>query len=888
MPIQILTDNTSIVTPGQPIQQAIVKANPQMEYLVAGYEYGWMNYARALEPYIDDLSALLGAEIYDKMLIDACVASCTTTITDAVLNEGHTISAGVEKEADGYAFALEISDAANRMIDNLDTDAEAVYKDMLRALPYGNRVAEKIYTVQGNSLNLTSLKVKPRGVFAFVCDAYLNILGFFGARPGFGGALGYNGFGGYVGSAGFSPLADLAKSTNGIDGLSPLLPRSKFAVLTHSMQDNDPRGHSLLRPAYEAWFFKTQMWPEYLKYLVQFAGPSLAALLEDGGSVGGDFVRDNVTNQPILDAFGNTTTISHATKTFLALQQMRNGAVAVLPGVKSLELIQSQGNGEAFNNAFQMFDQQINVAITGQSLSSTEGAHGATSAGAGVHQDILSKRIMGNKRLLAAHVRRDWLKDWAILNYGNKAIVPRVSFYGPEQQDIAAMQAALAALMTSGYLDPSQYAKLDEEYGLPPRSTESIASAMQQKQLGLQTAQAGLDAAKNPQPPADASSNSNSESKDGGKGKANFFSQLGAVFSRGLSTFDKSGSSDNSGGDVEWITVEGAHIPITQGASHAEKGAQIAQALKEREQSDKPAAAPKTQVRETPEQLQARTARIMGKLPKIHQNLPALRDRIESDLKKDGLDKDRVGAAVTRIMDLTTMRVGSEEYATKSISGKGMLNEHSQDSFGASSLRKSHVEVNGDTVKFSFAGKSRKNWERSVTDADLAKTITQLKTLPGDRLMQHLDGKGVVRSFTETHTRDYMAANNLTPKNLRTYHASRIADESLQKAGTPKDAKDAESHIAQAVKTVSEHLGNTPAIAKQSYINPAILEAHRQKVSDIVKMSSEIQPHDFGKRLLEIEAQVKAGKIDVTPLGDVEDDEAGLSPEARKLAERTQ
>jgi len=366
---------------------------------------------------------------------------------------------------------------------------------------------------------------------------------------------------------------------------------------------------------------------------------------------------------------------------------------------------------------------------------------------------------------------------------------------------------------------------------------------------------------------------------------------LGAFFSAGLSTFDKGGSSDNSGGgEVDWITVNGSAIPITQGASHAEKGRQIAEALQQRQTSSAANAAAKTSTRETPEQLQARTDRIMGKLPKIHENLPALRDRIETDLQKEGLDKDRVGAAVTKIMDMTTMRVGSEEYATKSVSGKGLLNAHSQDSFGASSLRKVHVEVNGDTVKFSFPGKSRKDWERTITDSALAKTITELKTLPGDKLMQHVDAKGMVRPFTETHTRDYMASNHLTPKNLRTYHASRIADESLQKAGTPHNSKEAESHITAAVKTVSEHLGNTPAIARQSYINPSILEAHRQKVSDTVKMSQDARannPHDFGKRLKELESQVKAGQLNPPALVDgVEDDEAGLSPAARKRAEK--
>lgn len=293
-------------------------------------------------------------------------------------------------------------------------------------------------------------------------------------------------------------------------------------------------------------------------------------------------------------------------------------------------------------------------------------------------------------------------------------------------------------------------------------------------------------------------------------------------------------------GETQWITVNGLHIPIKAGEN---KGDAVRAALSEHSaklKAGRTAATggdKKENVEKSPEQiaaeqkvLQERSDRVMGKLPKIHEAIPKLRKSIEVDLKKDGLSKERVGAVVSTIIDQTTMRIGSEEYATKSETGKGIFNENSQDSFGASSMRKHHVTVDGDSVTFKFPGKSKKDWDRTITDAHLAKAIKELQAVPGDRLMQYHDDKGNIRPFTEVHTNEYMGVHGISPKNIRTHHATEHADRILTSKPHPKNAKEAEHHITEAVESTSKLLGNSPAMAKGSYINPAVLATHRARI----------------------------------------------------------
>jgi len=213
-----------------------------------------------------------------------------------------------------------------------------------------------------------------------------------------------------------------------------------------------------------------------------------------------------------------------------------------------------------------------------------------------------------------------------------------------------------------------------------------------------------------------------------------------------------------------------------------------------------------------------RDAHKFGALDSFASVLPAIREKVASDLKLSDAQKARVLAAVVRLIDETTMRVGGEEFAQEN------------ETFGASSLRKRHVEVAGNSVTVSFAGKHHQEWSRTIDDAPLAGAMKHLLSLPGERMFQYLSGPNKTLDVTETTVRDYLKPFGVVPKQFRTYHASRLCAEFLREYGQPSDEKQANRNIAEAVKKTAEILGNTAAVCGSSYVNPAILNAYRQNL----------------------------------------------------------
>ena len=194
--------------------------------------------------------------------------------------------------------------------------------------------------------------------------------------------------------------------------------------------------------------------------------------------------------------------------------------------------------------------------------------------------------------------------------------------------------------------------------------------------------------------------------------------------------------------------------------------------------------------------------------------LPALRARVESDLSLDDAAKRRVAAAVVRLIDRTSMRVGGEEYAREN------------GTYGASSLRREHLALKGSVLVLRFPGKHAVAWQREVRDAALAKVVRHLKTLPGQRVFQYHGPKGDVVPLAEGDVRDYLRPFGVTPKQFRTYAATKMAREELLKAGKPSGEKEARTTIAEVVKHVAAHLGNTPAVCRGSYISPVVLDSY--------------------------------------------------------------
>jgi hypothetical protein len=454
-------------TPGSPNGQiapirgtpGMVTADPRRQY-VAGSGLAWYtNYARSLPWAFDDLTTDFGDDYYERMLFDAVVNSCVTIYKASVLEEGVALSSAVDdKDADGYDKAKLMLEYCERVLDDIDPSMDDTLWGMLDACAYGNKVAELNWdddrTYSGlQHLKLVSIKVKPRRSTAFVVDTYLNVLGLVARIPGIGVP---------VQTGTILAIADPGQLEN-------LLPRSKFAVLTFRPKDNDPRGSSMLRAANTAWYNKMQTWPEYLKYLAQFASPGLIGFTPEGAE-----------SAPLLDGDGNVIGAGTSPEQLMVntMAQWRNGAALAFAGGSAVTVVQSQGEGRAFLSAFAEYDRQIGKAILTQTLATGEGQHQARAA-ASVHQDVLTTLIRQGRRAVVRMLTRDVLRQMIRFNFGEQAsleLTPKVSLGQVEQQDFSATANAIAALNKAGYLDPSQFPGVDTLLSLPARDPAALAT----------------------------------------------------------------------------------------------------------------------------------------------------------------------------------------------------------------------------------------------------------------------------------------------------------------------------------------------------------------------------------------------------------------------------
>lgn len=449
--------------PEQPGSGAVVRAELTREYAGGGDGLWNSAFLRTLPRHIDDVTADFGDDLYDRMLLDARIAAEIDNLRAAVLEDGVVLAPAVADAAqDGYALAVAIADAATAMLADLDPALDDALWDLAGAVALGNRVAEQVYDygyvgpssgVVKLGLLLTRLAPKPRRNYAFVVDPFNRLIGLLARIPG---EAGY----GTTGPGAVLVAAD-APPPN-------LLPRAKFAVYTHRGSDGDPRGTSILRPAYTPWVLKQQMLAEHVKYLTQFASPSLIGILSK-------LARD----KRLTDGAGNFTgeVIAAADALLTELLAFRNGTALVVPPETEVKELYSTGDGAAFLRAFEMYNRDITLAITGQSLATTEGEHQARAA-ASVHQDILATRVKQLKLGLARMLRRDVLRRWVALNWGDAAaatLTPLVSLGSVEEEDVTPRMTAVAALDRAGYLAPSQRPGIDVMLGLPERTPEETA-----------------------------------------------------------------------------------------------------------------------------------------------------------------------------------------------------------------------------------------------------------------------------------------------------------------------------------------------------------------------------------------------------------------------------
>jgi DNA topoisomerase-1 len=206
-----------------------------------------------------------------------------------------------------------------------------------------------------------------------------------------------------------------------------------------------------------------------------------------------------------------------------------------------------------------------------------------------------------------------------------------------------------------------------------------------------------------------------------------------------------------------------------------------------------------------------------GRVAAFGRALPALRKRIEKDLRKHGLAKDKVLAAVVSLLEQTLIRVGNDEYA------------RTNKSFGLTTLRDRHAKLSAVGGRFEFTGKSGKSHSTAFNDRRLARIVKACQDLRGQRLFQYRDESGEIHPVMSGDVNDYLRAatgQDFTAKDFRTWAGTLEAARILCVQG---DTTATKATVTSCVKDVAKRLGNTPAVCRKAYIHPAITEAFEKR-----------------------------------------------------------
>jgi DNA topoisomerase-1 len=204
------------------------------------------------------------------------------------------------------------------------------------------------------------------------------------------------------------------------------------------------------------------------------------------------------------------------------------------------------------------------------------------------------------------------------------------------------------------------------------------------------------------------------------------------------------------------------------------------------------------------------------RLPAFARALPRLRERVEADLARRGMCREKVTATAVRLLEITLIRVGNAQYAKQNRS------------YGLTTLHKRHVEAGATALTFAFRGKSGVEHEVRVRDRRLATVIRAVRELPGQQLFKWRAEDGTLCPLTSDDVNAYVReamGEDFSAKDFRTWAGTVSAARALREMEVPTSATDAKRKITTCVKAVSGLLGNTPTVCRSSYVHPKVFEA---------------------------------------------------------------
>lgn len=218
--------------------------------------------------------------------------------------------------------------------------------------------------------------------------------------------------------------------------------------------------------------------------------------------------------------------------------------------------------------------------------------------------------------------------------------------------------------------------------------------------------------------------------------------------------------------------------------------------------------------------------------------LPRIRRQVDRDLGLSGLARRKVLATVVRLLEVSLIRVGNEEYA------------RDNDSFGLTTMRHRHARVRGAEVRFHFRGKSGKQHDVGIRDKRLAQVVRHCQDLPGQELFAYFDEDGNLQDVKSTDVNEYLreiTGQDFTAKDFRTWAGTLLAAVALREFQEFDSKAQAKKNVLRAIESVAEKLGNTPSVCRKCYIHPDVIDAYMEgSLLDTLRQRAERQ---FKERL---------------------------------------
>jgi DNA topoisomerase I len=212
-------------------------------------------------------------------------------------------------------------------------------------------------------------------------------------------------------------------------------------------------------------------------------------------------------------------------------------------------------------------------------------------------------------------------------------------------------------------------------------------------------------------------------------------------------------------------------------------------------------------------------------------HLPLIRQQVDADLARPGLCREKVLALVIALLEKTMIRIGNDEYA------------RTNKSFGLTTLRNRHVDVQGGRIAFHFRGKSRVEHAIELQNARLARLVRKIKDLPGQALFQYVDDSGERHAVSSSDVNAYLqtiTGRDYTAKDFRTWSGTLHTFQSLATLEPFENQTQAKKNVVQAISEAARKLGNTPTICRKCYVHPLIIETYMAgKLLEAVEESTE-------------------------------------------------